>query len=415
MNILAVLLNVLISVNEIFWLYQWVNVIAEKKRPMKFLEPVLYMVYVVTVLSLNQIALTSPYTMAVIIVQNFLAVLIFWKSDLIQAFAAIGGYFAAMFVIGNIEITLTGMIGGEELIVATTSEHGVERVLYLLIFGSLWLFLNKYLVSYIRKKNISRKSLRYVGYVSIIGIIGSAFLGKMMLESFGINIGVVWYVFLAAIAVLICYFYFLIKKKDMQIQMSFLETQNEMLERNYTQVNEFYTTNAKLYHDMNHHFDAIYYMLQQGRQDQAKDYIESLRSPEHYAGIQVQSGINVVDAILHEMKVRAQQKGITMNMEIMMLPSDMGIEKKDLCSMFVNLLENALEAASREISVQIKKVNQTLFVTVKNDCPIMPQKKNGRFVTTKEEKNMHGWGTQIVEQIAQKYDGSIEYETENGK
>jgi sensor histidine kinase regulating citrate/malate metabolism len=92
-----------------------------------------------------------------------------------------------------------------------------------------------------------------------------------------------------------------------------------------------------------------------------------------------------------------------------MLPYNIGIESPDLCSLLANLLTNALEAAQQEMFLELKKVRETLFITVKNDYETQPVIINGKFITNKKEKSLHGWGTQIVEQIVEKYEGSVEY------
>lgn len=42
-----------------------------------------------------------------------------------------------------------------------------------------------------------------------------------------------------------------------------------------------------------------------------------------------------------------------------------------------------------------------------------PIKRNNKFITSKEDKNLHGYGLKSVQRIVEKYDGIITYETEN--
>lgn len=204
------------------------------------------------------------------------------------------------------------------------------------------------------------------------------------------------------------------RRREFQLRMSFLASRNRMLEENYMRVNEFYTANAKLYHDMNHHFNVLYHLLQEGETVQAKEYIHNLQIADKGAERKIHSGINVLDAILCEMDLKAEHKGISFVVETPLLPCNLGIENGDICSLFANLLENAIEASSKEVTLQIKKVNQVLFITIKNDYTVSVVKRGGKFLTRKRNKSLHGWGTRIVEQIVQKYEGSIEYEMGNG-
>lgn len=158
MTLVATLLNIIVTYNEVFWLYQWVNVFLYKKTfalnrgtGSKFPEWIIEVIYVAVVLGLNHITLTSPYTVLVIMVMNLVCVLCFWKSDVIQVFSIVGGYFLALFAIGNIEISLTGVIGGEELIQATAIDQGTTRIIYMCIGIVVWYLINKCAVSYVKK------------------------------------------------------------------------------------------------------------------------------------------------------------------------------------------------------------------------------------------------------------------------
>lgn len=418
MRWLASGIDLVCTANEIFWLYQWVNLLMQKKafvvlrekRGIKA-EYILYALYVGLVFCMNRVVLTSPYTMVVVMTINFVAVLYCWNGDLMHTSAVVGGYFFALFLKGNFEILLTGIIGGDALIQATTGEQGIIRVIYLLICGSAWIPINLCLIRLIKNRGLRTKGIRYLAFISVIGIIGSVFLANFMLNSFNIHISTSWYVFVGSLLIATVLFILYVKRKEMQVRMELLMSQNEMLEQNYMQVNDFYSRNAKLYHDMNHHFDAIYHMLQTDDSERAKEYIKSLRAAEADADYkyQAKSGINVIDAVLCEMSRKSQVKGIHYTEKISVLPYDLGIESKDLCSLLANLLTNALEAAEHEMSVELKKIRETLLITVENDYAVAPVVVNGKFVTSKKDKTQHGWGTQIVEQIVEKYEGSVEY------
>lgn len=107
---------------------------------------------------------------------------------------------------------------------------------------------------------------------------------------------------------------------------------------------------------------------------------------------------------------RAERKGIVLELKIQPLPGDTAIEKKDLCALFANLLDNAVEAARGRIMLSVRKVHGMLVIVAENDYTGEPVMEENRFVTSKEDRERHGWGTRIVEEIVKKYDGSIGYE-----
>lgn len=148
---------------------------------------------------------------------------------------------------------------------------------------------------------------------------------------------------------------------------------------------------------------------------QARRYIESLQNTLNFVEIERWTGIDVIDVILNEMKKGAKGKGVYLDINAGMVSQDIGIEKKDMCSLFANLLENAVEAAKEEVVVTIKYVHRMLLVEVKNDCQVKPLTKDGRLMTRKENALCHGLGTQNIERIVRKYGGTIEYEIQENE
>ena len=54
---------------------------------------------------------------------------------------------------------------------------------------------------------------------------------------------------------------------------------NELLEENYKTINEIYTGNAKLYHDLNNHLNVLYQLLDEEKTLEAKNYITEISRP----------------------------------------------------------------------------------------------------------------------------------------
>ena len=145
---------------------------------------------------------------------------------------------------------------------------------------------------------------------------------------------------------------------------------------------------------------------------QAKEYIENIATPTRSVKVPKRCGIDMIDVVLFEMEQKAQSSGMSIDMVVPTLSLDINIDKKDICLLLVNLLNNAIEAARYQVHVNIKQAHEMLIIEVANDYKIRPIKEGKRFRSTKADKAKHGWGMQIIEQIMQKYSGSIEYKVD---
>lgn len=100
--------------------------------------------------------------------------------------------------------------------------------------------------------------------------------------------------------------------------------------------------------------------------------------------------------------------------------NDMIISKLDVCSLIGNLLDNAIEAAGkvesedlRRVKLYIKRKSNILILVVENSYAIEPILENGIFVTSKKDKDHHAIGMRSIHYIAEKYNGTVNNIFEN--
>ena len=271
-----------------------------------------------------------------------------------------------------------------------------------------WLILNGILISAIRHKGIG-KIFTALNLLKTFGIafFSTAFLCDFFMDMIYGN-AIQNYVFLSCLVSLLLTVCFYFRQSQLKMQISVLDTQYELIESQYVRAQNFYTENAKLYHDIKHHLRALERLLQNGDRREALAYIESVQEPLQCKMIPVHTGVDIVDTVIYEAKEKAEQRNILLVVETPILPSGLKLEDREFCVLFANLLNNALEAAKEQIRLNIAITAGFLVIEMKNDYKEKPVVENNHFVSEREQDSLaHGWGIKIIEQIVEKYQGEL--------
>ncbi len=96
------------------------------------------------------------------------------------------------------------------------------------------------------------------------------------------------------------------------------------------------------------------------------------------------------------------------------------IDNIDLCIIFGNVIDNAIETCQqfrldikKEINIIIKHLNNFIMLTITN--PVMSQIpiKNNTIYSTKDDTINYGFGIKSIKKIIEKYSGELEMVSEN--
>ena len=86
----------------------------------------------------------------------------------------------------------------------------------------------------------------------------------------------------------------------------------------------------------------------------------------------------------------------------------------DLHSLFGNILDNAIESVitekeedKRTINISVTQRGNMVHVHAANYCAAAPQFVDGMPVSTKQDKNFHGFGTKSIKYITEQYGGKL--------
>ncbi|MCL2486846.1 MAG: GHKL domain-containing protein [Oscillospiraceae bacterium] len=205
-----------------------------------------------------------------------------------------------------------------------------------------------------------------------------------------------------------------------EIRLKFeLDAMNNILQRqyeNYQQTKESVDIIRRQYHDLKHQIAVI---RQETDPEKRESYLAEMDHAISVYEAQNKTGSSVLDTVLTDKNLICMKKGI--NMTCVADGKLLGfIDVMDICSIFGNALDNAIESAEtledkakRLIRVAVFSQNDFLMMRFENYCEAPVSLENGLPATTKEDTMLHGFGIRSIKSVAEKYGGGISINTDN--
>lgn len=181
---------------------------------------------------------------------------------------------------------------------------------------------------------------------------------------------------------------------------------------------EEYENIRKIRHDYKNTYNLIYALIKENRLDEAKEYIEKNLEAVESIGKIVNTGNEIINAIVSNKITVANNKGIETS--VVSVSDFNGLDNLDISAILGNLYDNAIEACkkcdlgNKRIELKIAKKNATYIISMKNTIKGSVLKNNPKLETTKKEKEAHGLGTKIIKDHVKKYNGTVDYYEEYG-
>ncbi len=191
-----------------------------------------------------------------------------------------------------------------------------------------------------------------------------------------------------------------------KMQMELYESQLEASENRY---NEF----SKVRHDMRNHIQCIQLMLKNNEIAEAQEYVDTLMEDKLYFGVNfVNTENKIVNIISNSKLLKCQNENI--NVKVCTTPFTLNMEAVDICTIFGNIFDNAIEACKNMtkkpiISFSISQKQGIVNIILKNTIEKSVLKNNPKLITNKKNQKLHGIGLKSVKDTVKKYNGVIEF------
>lgn len=197
-----------------------------------------------------------------------------------------------------------------------------------------------------------------------------------------------------------------------------LQQQSEMQLEVYSDLQQRYQNSMRTIHDAKRHVRALESLIQSDHLAEAQQYKESLFQKLNELQPSIQCDNPLLSAILNHVFLKAEQRHITLKMDLQGEEQLSMLAGVDLTTIASNLLDNAVDAVSelpeeqRYIHFAVAFQMGEIMIHVENPTKNDLKREGNTIVSTKE--GHLGLGLKNVEMVVKKYKGDFKIDVKDG-
>lgn len=194
------------------------------------------------------------------------------------------------------------------------------------------------------------------------------------------------------------------------------ECMSEQLEKQlkyYHKLEEINKETRAIKHDIRNHMIIIRSLAQKEQLGKLEEYVEKIENTVERLDHSVYTGNSIVDAILNEKLQIAKEKNIEVDFEVK-LSNLLDLDDMDLCVIFANSLDNAIEACEMIENIDARKIQMKaicdrgyFFYNIKNTARGMVKIVNKEVPTNKKDSINHGFGLASIRNSVERNRGNL--------
>ena len=171
-------------------------------------------------------------------------------------------------------------------------------------------------------------------------------------------------------------------------------------------------------HDIVNNLSVVSAMFKKKDYSDAAEYLESLLGEVRDMSPKYITGDEMLDCIVGMKASKMDEEGIGFSVDGV-IDGGLGMKPVDVCSIFANAMDNAIEAceklsdeSDKWIRLSMKRTDKFFSIKLSNSMPnndksldVSKLFGDGERMTTKKDRNLHGFGTQNMKAAISRYDG----------
>lgn len=201
-------------------------------------------------------------------------------------------------------------------------------------------------------------------------------------------------------------------KEKEQITQKYL---NEQI-KHYKYLEQREKDTKKFRHDIKNHMQVLSVLAKDDKYSEFDEYMKeiNIRIDDFANHITMNNGI--VDAILNRYYSEALKKNIDITISGI-FPNECHVSPYDLCTIFSNVLSNAIEAAEKsdekKIIIKCRYTENSIVIVVKNTFKDEGQFHQSKMMTTKKNIEYHGFGIENIKEAVEHNNGMLDFDIDD--
>lgn len=267
------------------------------------------------------------------------------------------------------------------------------------------------------KVNLNNKQYKYIFFsiilnlLSAILIFATIYKTTQSITNFALDFVIA--LISSSILILNIFFMWLIirvsKDSNLRAENKCIKENIQLQHQYYLNMQESQMKVKKLYHDMKNHMICIENLYGKN------EYVESINNQLKECNSIFNTNNMILDIILNDKKRICESKGIDLIANINFKECNF-IDSADVCSIFSNMIDNAIEACeniednsiSKKINIKGTIVKSLYIIKCENPKNNIIKLKSGKILTNKKDKFLHGIGISSMKNSIEKYNGNLE-------
>lgn len=209
------------------------------------------------------------------------------------------------------------------------------------------------------------------------------------------------------------------KDNEIETKLLLMEQKEKLYDSNVMQLNTQLESMSKTKHDMKNNLLCINELISTQKFDEAKKLCSYMSESLKRIYTPINTDNPLLNAVVNVELEKASNFGIDFKVKINDDMSEFA-DNLDIVSIIGNLCDNAIEylekipADKRKMKLEISRHNKCFVIICKNTIISSVVKNNPNFETSKEDKQAHGKGIEILKAHAKKYGGTVQFDENQG-